>query len=328
MPLSGAKLTVYTANTTTLAAVFSDASLATPLTNPVVADSAGVLPEIFCASGGLFDLLLKTSAGVLVRSYEDVPSLGSDSGAFSLDFTSARFTVRADGSTVRVEAGDPSPDNTGGTMEIGGWNGTQADSVTIDAVVADTTGRYKEMGKKIPAIVITDATAFTGVTNVAIQLVNNPTGCRAWDIDVFDLVTSAVSDIDLNGTLSYDGGGSYKTGASDYAYQGGGVAGVTDTWGGDDSDTRLMIGDNIRSLTNKPITLKIRVLSPDSGLNATLVWTELMGWQNASTVPVWQTWRAFGIGGYGRATHLKISATSGNIAGSYRVTALRGFGET
>jgi len=47
----GASVTVYEEDGVTVAAIFADADLATPLSNPLMADSAGRLHEIYAASG-------------------------------------------------------------------------------------------------------------------------------------------------------------------------------------------------------------------------------------------------------------------------------------
>lgn len=49
--VSGAKLTVYVNNTTTKASIFSDYAMETPSQNPVVANSSGQFPAIYCEAG-------------------------------------------------------------------------------------------------------------------------------------------------------------------------------------------------------------------------------------------------------------------------------------
>jgi hypothetical protein len=74
--LSGAKAYVYSAGTTTPVSVFSDSTLATPLSNPVVADSAGQFPGIFVDSAALYDVKVTTSADAQIGYLEDVRPVG------------------------------------------------------------------------------------------------------------------------------------------------------------------------------------------------------------------------------------------------------------
>jgi hypothetical protein len=74
-PLVGAKEYIYAAGTTTLLSLFSNEALTTPLTNPLVADAAGVFPGCFIAETK-FKVLLKTSADVLLYSRDPVYSTG------------------------------------------------------------------------------------------------------------------------------------------------------------------------------------------------------------------------------------------------------------
>lgn len=71
---------VYDTNTTNLTSVFSDAALAVPLVNPVVADSSGITPQVFAAEGTVVDYAFLTAAGAAVpgRTYVAVSFLGAD----------------------------------------------------------------------------------------------------------------------------------------------------------------------------------------------------------------------------------------------------------
>lgn len=57
-PLPGAKITFYENETTTLAAVYANEALTTPLTNPVVANLAGVFPSIFADEDLVFTVAI------------------------------------------------------------------------------------------------------------------------------------------------------------------------------------------------------------------------------------------------------------------------------
>lgn len=102
-PLSGGKLRIYDADTTSLSSVYSNVGLSTPLANPVEADSAGRLPPIFIAAG-TYDLALLSSADVLVDSFDDyvVPDLtGLDDITFPVSAKTADYTL-ADGDSGKV----------------------------------------------------------------------------------------------------------------------------------------------------------------------------------------------------------------------------------
>lgn len=75
-PLSGGKLYVYTAGTTTPATTWTNNSGAVPNTNPIVLDSAGRTPfEIWLNSGVTYKFVLKTSADVLIGTYDNIPAI-------------------------------------------------------------------------------------------------------------------------------------------------------------------------------------------------------------------------------------------------------------
>lgn len=141
-PLSGAQLSTYVAGTTTPKATYTDSSLGTPLANPVVADSAGRFVEIWAPDGGTYDLVWKTAGGVIIKTFSGLQALGSAAtGAVARDFgADGRFNLESRGGIFEIEGGAPTPDNVGGNIRIGGWNGTQADLVTIDAASVVVTG--------------------------------------------------------------------------------------------------------------------------------------------------------------------------------------------
>ena len=75
-PLSGGLLYVYTAGTTTSASSWTSNSGAALNTNPIVLDSAGRTPnEIWLNSGSNYKFVLKTSAGVLIGTYDNIPAI-------------------------------------------------------------------------------------------------------------------------------------------------------------------------------------------------------------------------------------------------------------
>jgi hypothetical protein len=99
-PVSGALLNFYENETTTRKAVYSSADLTTPLTNPVVADAAGVFPSIFADEDELYTVTCFSPLGVMLpkSSYSDVKasdSVTDISGGVTLPLSSAEVTYLA-----------------------------------------------------------------------------------------------------------------------------------------------------------------------------------------------------------------------------------------
>lgn len=75
-PLTGGKIYVYAAGTTTPATTYTDPTGSTPNTNPIILDAAGRPPnEIWFPIGASFKFILKTSADVLIATYDNIPSV-------------------------------------------------------------------------------------------------------------------------------------------------------------------------------------------------------------------------------------------------------------
>lgn len=83
VPLTGGLLYVYTAGTTTPATTYTTSSGTVANTNPIVLDSAGRTPnEVWVAGGVLYKFVLKTSTGVTIGTYDNIPSI-DDPTAFN-----------------------------------------------------------------------------------------------------------------------------------------------------------------------------------------------------------------------------------------------------
>lgn len=325
VPENGAKLRIYNAGTTTLTTVYSDAALSVPLTNPAVASSSGILPQVFAAEGTVVDLQWLTSANVEIpgRSYEDVTFVGADTGDLTRTVTgNARIKFTGSGGVNLWQVGDPSPDNTGGTLTIEGWAGTQGDSLTFDFATTNTTGRFTENGKALPSV-IHNTTAFVAQTNVDFALPEWVDGLRAWRITVFDLQKS-VTIGNLRMRLAYDGVPTFKTGASDYhsyvryglAETGAAVAAFID----------LEIAGETPTGENALMVLEI--ITPDSGTDSTIIASRVHIFNNGSTGPTIMDGTQYGLGGYGRATNVRIYDSGGaTITCKVRVEPMYGFGE-
>ena len=75
-PISGALLQFYLTGTTTPATTYSNASLATPNANPVVANGSGLFGPVYLDPGVTYRLQLKTAAGSVLADIDPV-SIGA-----------------------------------------------------------------------------------------------------------------------------------------------------------------------------------------------------------------------------------------------------------
>ena len=324
VPINGGKLRIYNTGTTTLSTVWANAALSTPLTNPVVADSAGRLPQIFGADGLVVDCKMLTAANVELSDTAFTKSFSGDtSGDIYRDFTSARFQITKIAGEVEIEAGDPTGDDVGGTMRLGGWENTQADQIELDGALVNVTGKLKENGKKLDGVVYTARTSFSGAT-VDITLPNDPTGCLAWEIDFWDVITSGSAS--LRARLAY-AGGAVKTGATDYAWTQQADDGSTTAAfaSRDDSDAQIVMNYALTGTAAYPMSGKIIVRTSSTG--NTTVSGLVAG--SGGTYPQTGHFTGFGLNTYGVASTLQLLLNAGSFtSGYYRVRPLRGMGET
>lgn len=72
-PLELGQVTFYRTETTTLAEVFADEALETPLDNPITADSAGRIPQVFFGKNYGIRAVVSDQSGVLVDDIDPVP---------------------------------------------------------------------------------------------------------------------------------------------------------------------------------------------------------------------------------------------------------------
>ena len=213
--VSGGKVRFYDAGTTNLSTLYTSSALSTPLTNPVVAGSDGWTPQVFAAEGLTCDVDFLTAGDVVIsgQSLEDAIFVGQANTTFSRDFTNSRVQIRGSAGTVYFEAGDPTGDDVGGNGRLGGWDGSQAVTWTVDAATTNVTGLLTAASKSIGGIVTTSATSFSAAASVNIPLSVPLTGIAAWDVFVYDL-KHATDATALKATLSFDGASSFKTGVS------------------------------------------------------------------------------------------------------------------
>ena len=72
--IAGALLYFYQTGTTTLQTVYSDSGATVALSNPVVADANGLFPAIYLSNVNAYKTVLKTAAGVTVRTTDPINS--------------------------------------------------------------------------------------------------------------------------------------------------------------------------------------------------------------------------------------------------------------
>ena len=82
-PLTGGKLYTYAAGTSTPVATYTSSSGLAAHTNPIILNSAGRIPsgEIWLAADTAYKFVIKTSADVLIGTYNNIFGLGADTPA-------------------------------------------------------------------------------------------------------------------------------------------------------------------------------------------------------------------------------------------------------
>lgn len=326
--LSGAKLHTYVAGTTTPKQTFADAGLTVPLANPIAADSAGRFPEIWSADGGTYDLQWATSADVNLKLFEDIQALGSTaSGAVMRDFgADGKFNIESRGGVTYIEAGDPDPDNTGGSLTLQGWAGTEGDTLNLNFVNVEARGsnvlraadNLSDVGSAASARanlgVDGVTTAFSGATTAIVALTP---GFNAWELEILGLIPTATPT--LSATFSFDGGSTYKTGATDYSYSRqyfNSASTYSFSTGAANFPITMLTVDSTASKAND---FFIRINGPRATGFGTSVQCDSQYWQGSGNSDVAEIVRGQVAPGYGTPTHVKLTSSSGNIAGSFRV---------
>jgi hypothetical protein len=137
---------IYTfdsAATTTPKATYTTDALSVSHGAYIEGDAGGNFPQAWASEGAGFYLELRTAAGLVIKTWDDVVALGVEStGAITRDFgVDGRLRIRGDSGKVFIEAGQPTGDDTGGDLEISGYGGTQADTIVIDGAVVTVTGQ-------------------------------------------------------------------------------------------------------------------------------------------------------------------------------------------
>lgn len=169
----GALLYAYLHSTTTPTSVYTTSALNVAHTNPVVADSGGLLPAIFLDPGIVYRFVAKTAAGATITGmdFDPVTAANADAVTFSQAGAGAvSTTVQAklrESQSVKDwgAVADYNRDTLTGTNDAAAINAALAyqDTGTIDAfAMTIPTGQYAISGSGARILQIQDGTTFDG----------------------------------------------------------------------------------------------------------------------------------------------------------------------
>lgn len=127
VPLAGALLYFYAAGTATPITVYQDSGLITPHASPVVADASGIFPAIY-VNTTTYKIVLQTSAGVTVKTYDNINTTSSSNTVLDSTFiiqNASDQTKQAQFSVASISSGATRvftfPDS-GGTIQVSSSN--------------------------------------------------------------------------------------------------------------------------------------------------------------------------------------------------------------
>jgi|DEB0MinimDraft_6_1074348.scaffolds.fasta_scaffold00156_27 hypothetical protein len=198
-PVSGALVYFYEAGTTTPKDTYSDDGLTTANANPVVADSAGMLADVFI--DGDYKVVAKTAAGVTLWTRDDISSVplsgvastrapyASDEAAGAAGYaTKAQMNVKS-GETIILQCDPTSGDDLQAMCEWGGSRGhfveqggefyiEIADGLHDVSTYVDITdgGRLSIRATGTPSFLTVTSATFSGVSGAVTVTVNVDAG--------------------------------------------------------------------------------------------------------------------------------------------------------
>ena len=170
--VSGALIYTYVGGTTTAATTYADASLATPNTNPIVADSAGRFVA-YLPAGGNFKFTYKTAAGATIEEQDNILSVPG--AAVNLDIEGTVGEAVTAGQVCYLSTGAEAIPLTAGL-----WYLTDADfaptsttcqsvGVAVSAIAINTAGTIRLAGTATTAsAVVIGSTYYVSATAGAI----------------------------------------------------------------------------------------------------------------------------------------------------------------
>lgn len=166
--VSGALIYTYVGGTTTAATTYADASLATPNTNPIVADSGGRFVA-YLPAGGNFKFTYKTAAGATIEEQDNILSVPG--AAVNLDIEGTVGEAVTAGQVVYLSSGAESP-----ALTAGSWYLADADlavsstlpqsvGIAVSAIAINTAGTIRLAGTVTPAsAVVVGSTYYVSAT--------------------------------------------------------------------------------------------------------------------------------------------------------------------
>jgi hypothetical protein len=144
-PISGGSVSFYDAGTTTPRAVYSDAGLTTPISQPVTADSAGRLPLIYMTTGS-FKIVVADADAVTVYTADNLDSgVPAGSGALAVSAGGTGATTASGARTSLGAAAQSDLDTLSSAVssiqgQITDVGGTLGDIAGLDTITRDYLG--------------------------------------------------------------------------------------------------------------------------------------------------------------------------------------------
>lgn len=169
VPLAGALLYFYAAGTTTPITVYQDSGLITPHASPVVADASGIFPAIY-VNTTTYKIVLQTSAGVTVKTYDNINATSSSNtvldGTFTIQNTSDQ-TKQAVFNAGNITTG------TIRTFSFPDATGTLALTSNITAINTASNDPFINFAIGVPSVAASALTVpFNGVDTSAFSATN------------------------------------------------------------------------------------------------------------------------------------------------------------
>jgi hypothetical protein len=188
LPYAGMKAYFYDPGTTTPRVVYQDAGLTIPHASPVVADAAGILPQIYMPSG-TYKVRYETAGAVLIDEYDNVdPGQSTSAGALPVASGGTGATTAAGARTnlsVPSQAAFDALDTRVADVEtilaapILAASNTQAYAASFTGVF--TTFETRDV--TLTGNITIEAPTVTAGQKVRLILIQDATGGRTWSVN-------------------------------------------------------------------------------------------------------------------------------------------------
>lgn len=272
-PLSGGRLFLIQAGTTsTPQNCYKDSGLTLPWPNPVTLDSAGRIPQLFCADGSI-KIRLTDKYGVsqlVVDGILVVGPSGGGGGGSSVDPT----TIFQTGSFMQFY----------GTGIISGWvrcNGRTIGSVSSGAserANADTSALYSYLWSADSALAVSGGRGASAAADFAANKTIALPDCRGRVLAGFDDMGSTAAGRLTTATMSGTGIGSVG-GSQTHTLTPAEIPSLTSTGSATPSSSRNLV-------TTPTSTLSSSLPVNPGAANYVPYTSDIAGWLNASSIPV------------------------------------------